>query len=360
MFCPYRTLSFSPFALASWFWFLVQEPQIRTRIVAAGSHHYISIMLRFFQQQWFLISLFALLVVGFSFPETFQPFAQAKTLRNCIVAAVLFIMALPLDTQSVGHSIRRPWPALLGSFVNVGLLPLVAWLFVQVLSQDMKTGLLVTAAVPCTLASAAVWTRRAGGDDTVSILVTTLTNVTCFLTVPFWLYVTLGSQLDAEDQARLARMPLRLGLLVVLPMLFAQLLRQKKSVGEWATQRKSLLSKLAQIGILAMVLSGATVCGLELAETDASNLAGVPLMCVVALALHLVVFLIGFQLSRVCGFSRPQQIAVGIAGSQKTLMVGLDIAMSYGGLAILPMVAYHIGQLLADTLIADRLRSRNK
>ena len=41
-------------------------------------------------------------------------------------------------------------------------------------------------------------------------------------------------------------------------------------------------------------------------------------------------------------------------------MVGLDIAISYfGGLAILPMVAYHFIQLMADTVIADKLRSRN-
>ena len=66
----------------------------------------------------------------------------------------------------------------------------------------------------------------------------------------------------------------------------------------------------------------------------------------------------GSDLSASFGFSRAQQIAVGIAGSQKTLMVGLDIAITYvGGLAILPMVVYHVAQLLADTVIADRLRS---
>jgi hypothetical protein len=38
-------------------------------------------------------------------------------------------------------------------------------------------------------------------------------------------------------------------------------------------------------------------------------------------------------------------------------MVGLHISLTYyGGLTILPMVAYHVGQLLIDTLVADRLR----
>jgi sodium/bile acid cotransporter 7 len=141
-------------------------------------------------------------------------------------------------------------------------------------------------------------------------------------------------------------------------MALAQLLRQSKSIGTWATRKKLLLSKFAQAGILSMVLAGATNCGLRLAESDWSSLSGFPLMRVVALALHLVVFYVGFWLAVRAGFTRPQQIAVGISGSQKTLMVGLDIAISYfGGLAILPMVVYHFIQLTADTVIADRFRS---
>ena len=318
-------------------------------------------MIQFIQRQWFLLSLLVIFVLGMCIPSVFEPFANAKTLRNVIVALVLFIMALPLNTQSVGKSIRRPWPALLASAVNVVLLPLIAWMLVQLLSGDMKTGLLVTAAVPCTLASAAVWTRKAGGDDTVSILVTAITNITCFLTVPFWLYVTTGSEMSPEDQMRLAKMPIRLGFLVVLPMALAQLLRQHKTIGDWAKTNKLLLSKFSQVGILSMVLAGATFCGLKLQQTDWSDLSGIALMCFIALVLHLVVFAIGMRLARMCGFTWPQQIAVGIAGSQKTLMVGLDIAISYfGGLAILPMVAYHFIQLMADTVIADRLSSRNK
>ena len=40
-------------------------------------------------------------------------------------------------------------------------------------------------------------------------------------------------------------------------------------------------------------------------------------------------------------------------------MVGLSVATEYfGGLAILPMVAYHVGQLVLDTIIADRWRDK--
>ena len=318
-------------------------------------------MIGFLKRQWFLLTLTSIFVLGLTFPSHFQSFAESKWLRNLIVASVLFVMALPLETRSIANSIRRPWPAILATAVNALLLPLITWGMVQVLSGDMKTGMLVTAAVPCTLASAAVWTRRAGGDDTVAILVTAFTNLGCFLTVPFWLYLTTGSEMSAADRTELMWMPLRLGVLVVLPMALAQSLRCCRPIGRWATEHKGLLGKFAQVGILSMVLAGATYCGLKLNETGGwANLSGVPAMCGVAAAIHLLVFFAGYRLGRAFGFDRPQYIAVGIAGSQKTLMVGLDIAISYfGGLAMLPLVAYHFIQLTTDTVIADRLRSGN-
>jgi sodium/bile acid cotransporter 7 len=55
--------------------------------------------------------------------------------------------------------------------------------------------------------------------------------------------------------------------------------------------------------------------------------------------------------------SREDAIAVGFAGSQKSCMVGLEVCAQLD-VTVLPMVAYHVGQLLADTVIADRFRER--
>ena len=45
---------------------------------------------------------------------------------------------------------------------------------------------------------------------------------------------------------------------------------------------------------------------------------------------------------------------MAFAGSQKTLMVGLMVAITLET-TILPMVAYQVLQLVVDTLVADRL-----
>lgn len=54
------------------------------------------------------------------------------------------------------------------------------------------------------------------------------------------------------------------------------------------------------------------------------------------------------------GLRRPQQTAVAIAGSQKTLMVGLQLAIDCS-VSTVPMVAYHLSQLLIDTVFASKV-----
>ena len=79
------------------------------------------------------------------------------------------------------------------------------------------------------------------------------------------------------------------------------------------------------------------------------------LMIAIVLSLHTGMFLAGYGLSRLLQLAQADATAVGFSGSQKTLVVGLEMAVQAGG-SILPMISYHVGQLLIDTLFADRLK----
>lgn len=313
----------------------------------------------FFLQRWFLIALFAVLVMGIMGAKSLEPLASSKLLRDCVVACVLFLMALPLEARAMWRSMSRPWPPLLAVAINFGLLPLFAWAVSLSLGPVMAPGLLVAAATPCTLASASVWTRRAGGNDSVSILVTIITNATCFFVTPLWLLAMTGQAINNPDLS-LSKMALNLGLLVVLPMMLAQLLRLYQPLAGWATRNKPLLSVLAQCGILSMVFLGAIRTGLRLVEANATELAPLTLlaMLVAVCTVHTTMLVVSVWLARLFRFSREDQIAVAFASSQKTLMVGLLMAMSLQ-VSILPMITYHVMQLLIDTLIADHFRRQD-
>ncbi len=213
------------------------------------------------------------------------------------------------------------------------------------------------AAVPVTLASATVWTRRAGGDDSIAMLITIITNAACFLLTPLWMYWISSLQIERE---LLYGTIIRLLLFVVLPMAAAQAVRGlSKPVGRWSIRRKPLLSALAQAGVLMMVLIGAIKTGLQFSEGKvAISFTDVLITIGICAIVHLAAMAVAILISRACRLPPEQQIAVGISGSQKTLMVGLSAATS-PGVTIIPLVVYQVFQLTVDTMIADWWRSRN-
>ena len=76
------------------------------------------------------------------------------------------------------------------------------------------------------------------------------------------------------------------------------------------------------------------------------------------LAIHLLGLTFGFWSSRALRFDRPNQIAVAIACSQKSLPVALFLYQTYSDtypLAVIPLAIYHMGQLIVDTVIAERM-----
>lgn len=341
-------------------------------------------MKQFFQNRWFLILLVATLALGSWQWEFLLPISKLKALRYAIVFSVLFLMALPLESSIIWRTFQRPLAPGLGILINIGLLPLFAWGLSLLLPDAMAKGLLVAAATPCTLASASVWTRRAGGNDSIATMVTVVSSLLCFVVTPMWLWLMLGKTSQSKELDPI-NMTIQLGLLVVLPITVAQLLRRHARLGAWTTRQKVALNTAAQAGILMMVLLGAirtgeslskptiqpTPVGKNLQTIDAPTGDALPevttrplmldfaKMVLAVMGTHIAMFFVGLGMGKLIGLPREEYIAVAFSGSQKTLMVGLQVSIEIGA-SVLPMVVYHVGQLFVDTLFADWLRQRGE
>ncbi|MEL7265924.1 MAG: bile acid:sodium symporter, partial [Planctomycetota bacterium] len=199
--------------------------------------------------------------------------------------------------------------------------------------------------------------------------------------VPFWLWVGVASgllgspvqdPLTVTDSVSIAGATdaavtgvswttqfWKLACMVLLPLVLGQCLRRIGLAGI-ADRFKRQISFLAQIGILCIVLLGTIGLRLNL-DADANllqDIAGLVLVLIVVAGIHTLVLWMGIQISAAIGCSQEKQIAVGISGSQKTLMIGLQIAIDAGA-SLLPMMLYHACQLLIDTPIADAWRRRH-
>lgn len=371
-------------------------------------------MQKFWNQNWFLISLTAIIAVGLIMGGSGNAAVLAPVTRfidpRVTTACVLFLMSITLNTAQLAAAARAPVPVLIGVFVNFGCMPAIGWFLSRFMSTpDMMVGLLIAACVPCTTAAASVFTRKAGGNDAVSLLITIVTNLGCVVITPWWLAALTTRQVPLD----VSNLMKDLLLTVLVPTVAAQLLRQIPAVRRLVDTFKAQLSMFAQVLIETIVLSAALKAGstlLQLSSSGTSSSLGDPtaaaiaksvaetangavaanvvaadgvsfawmlpdfapmgvadllLAWICAVVLHVLAMTIGYAVCRGLGVVERDQTAVMIAGSQKTLPIALYLATDpavFGSshpFAMLPMLMFHTSQLFLDTWLASRW-SRNQ
>ncbi len=289
------------------------------------------------------------MATGVVFSESLQPLVANRYLSNGVVWIVMFLMAFPLQSRALAKTVTRPWATLIATADCYVLVPFLAWTGSQFLDDSEAAGLVVASAVPCTLAMSSVLTVRAGGNEAAALLTTIVTNGTCFIVTPLIVWLLLGQKADIPA----GQLATSLLLYVLLPIAVGQALRLSGRLAAAGTSRKRMMNAGAQVGVLFMVVVGmaTTAEKLEGSGIEVFDLFKTAIVCLVV---HLLALVGGYEGARMIGLPRSDCIAAAFAGSQKTLMAGLLICVTLK-VSLLPMVTYHLIQLVIDTLIADRL-----
>jgi len=318
---------------------------------------------RLWRQSWFILALVGVLGAGLALGlgerRASEAFLDAVP-PALTTAVVLFLMAFSLDSHRLRDSLRRPAGAVWGSAVNLGVLPALAAACAPLLGlRDLALGLVVTAISPSTLATASVFTRRAGGNDAVSLLVTLLTNVACVAVTPLWLRALVSE----HAEVRTAEVVRQLALCVLLPTLLGQLCAWPRAGRAIAEGHRARIGLVSQLLVLLIVSTAAVRAGLELRRHEAWPSAGdLAAMAALCLAVHAAGLASGWWGGGLLRLAPEDRIATAIAGSQKTLPVSLLIAASPSvasadaPFVIFPLLTYHSIQLVLDTAIADAWR----
>lgn len=320
------------------------------------------------KRHWFLFGLLTVIPLAIASAQT-GPSPNVIAAIDWVptsvcTASILFLMSVTLNTARLLDSVRRPGPCLAACGVNQIIIPLLCLpLLALQRSADMKVGLLIAACVPCTMAAASVWTRRANGNDAVSLLVTLITNGLCFVVTPLWM--TVGSlwfsTSETSAELNFTALMQKMALAALIPALAGQGLRRSKAIAGRVDENKSRISSVAQSIILFLVFVSSFKGGLRFQEDGmAANLRHSEFAIVWAccIGLHLVGMLIAWWLSGLLRFDPADRRACAISGSQKTLPIGILISQATGlPFSLLPMLMYHASQLFIDTWIADRMKA---
>jgi sodium/bile acid cotransporter 7 len=297
----------------------------------------------------FLPFLAAVLVAGIALPGPGRSLSGGVA---PLIVGILFLMSFTLPFSRLSAALRNGRALGVSLGVSWVLVPLLAFGAARVLypgDADAATGLLLTGALPVTLASAAVWTRTARGNDAIPVVFTAISNALTFAVAPAILLLTLSTWVPVDAGPMGAALLTR----VLAPVVAGQIARAVlPRVAERIDGAVGAITKALVLVIVLVAVSGA-------ADSVRARPAAAAGLFTVALGVHLVALGAAWAAAAMLGLSRADRIGVAFAGSQKSLYVGVYLATAFypdRPAALLPVLAYHVMQLVADTVIAERLR----
>lgn len=281
----------------------------------------------------------------------------AKAISNGAVFLLFFFYGLRLPRGEVLAGLgnmRLLVPLMLWVFGGMALAGWAAWrATLPLLPATMALGFLYQGVLPSTVQSATVYCSLARGNVASSVVAAALLNIAgVFLSVPlFSLLAGSGSSAFHGDTL------VKVLTMLLLPFVVGQAL-QVPLRGFTARYRPQMakLDRLS-IGIAVYVaFSGAVVSGVW-REVDAVS-------GVIVLAATAVLLVVGYggawMLGAALSLPRGDRISMLFAGAQKSIAMGAPLATvlfppAIAGTILLPLLAYHLAQMIVAAPIAARL-----
>jgi sodium/bile acid cotransporter 7 len=311
-----------------------------------------------------LVRLLALAIVLASvLPVTAAWRPAAQGVSNGAIFLLFLLNGLRLPRAEVVRGIahmRFLLPLALWCFVAMGL---AGWGLARAgaaldLPQQIALGLLFLGVLPSTVQSATAYSSLAGGNVAVSVVAAAVLNILgVFLSAPLFSLLA-GSAAAPFDLGALERIML----ILLLPFAIGQLAQGR--AGHLVREHKRLATWMDRLSIAIAVyvaFSGAVEQGLwqRVGALD----------WLVLLGLVGVFLALGFGgawlLGGALGLRRDDRIAFLFAGAQKSIALGAPLASvlfppAIAGLLLLPVLTYHLLQLVLSAPLAARLSARRE
>ncbi|MEO0062988.1 MAG: hypothetical protein RLZZ08_1548 [Pseudomonadota bacterium] len=305
-----------------------------------------------------LVRLLALAIVLASLaPVTGSARVIAQFVSNSAVFLLFLLNGLRLPRAEVLRglaNLRFLLPLALWSF---GLMGMAGWALSHaaqgLLPQQVALGLLFLGVLPSTVQSATAYSSLGGGNVAASVVAAAVLNVLgVFISAPLFSLLA-GSASAPFDVGALERVAMILLLPFALGQLgqdaFGHLVREHRQAATWMDRTSIAIA-------VYVAFSGAVEQGLwQKVELPAWAI----LLAVVALFLALG-FGGAWLLGGLLRLHRPDRIAFLFAGAQKSIALGAPLASvlfppAVAGLLLLPVLTYHLLQLVLSAPLAARL-----
>lgn len=284
-----------------------------------------------------------------------RPVAQMVSNLAVFVLFLLNGLRLPRDEVLLGiRNLRFLLPLALWCF---GAMALAGWgasmLAENALPATVALGFLYLGTLPSTVQSATAYSSIAGGNVASSVVAAALLNILgVFVTAPLFSLLA-GSARAGIDEGALVKV----ALILLLPFVIGQVAQHR--AGHWVKDNRTLTTWADRSCIAIAVyvaFSGAVDEGIWQTIEPASW--GALLLIVAAL----LVFAFGgaWLLGGIMKLVRGDRIALLFSGGQKSIAMGAPLAAvmfppAVAGVVLLPVLTYHLMQLILSAPLAARL-----
>jgi len=210
---------------------------------------------------WVILCILIGIGLGHFIPEPFQLIGQAEIAQvNIPVAVLIWLMIIPMLLL---HQVREHWRGIgVTLFINWAVKPFsmaaLGWLFIGYLFAPMLesseiesyiAGLIILAAAPCT-AMVFVWSNLTDGEPHFTLSQVALNDVIMIFAFAPIVALLLGiSSITVPWQTLL----LSVGLYIVAPVIFAQILRQWKLSRGGEDGLQSVLDFLQPVSLVSLL-----------------------------------------------------------------------------------------------------------
>ena len=254
------------------------------------------------------------------------------------LAFIMFALGLGLTGNDFLRVIRQPRDFFVGTFSQIILLPIIAFILVKLwpISPELAIGVMIIAAAPGGVTSN-ILTSFARGDVALSISLTAIISLLSVITVPFIILTSImlidNSALDLDIS--LTNMAISMFLIVTVPVIIGMIFR--KFASNVAIKFEPIAKKISAV-LFVIVLLGAI-----LAEKDnvVSYFAQAGL---ITLVLNVVMMIVAYYIAQLLASGTEQKKCITIeCGLQNgTLAIFVATSIFGGGIYVIPAATYSL------------------
>ena len=278
----------------------------------------------------------------------------AKTKAPVCLAIIMFGLGLGLTVADFTRLPKIPRDFIVGFFGQVILLPIVAFILIQIISlpPELALGTMIIAAAPGGVMSN-ILTKFAKGDVALSISLTAVVSLISVITVPLIIYNSadfLG--IEITKKISMLNIALKMFVAVTIPVIFGMIVRALMT--DYIVSKTLLVQRLSLILFLVIF----TAIWIEEWNRIVSFLARAGL---IALILNLTMIFLGYYLAKylTSGVEQRKCISLECGLQNGTLAVFVGTQLFDNVVFMVPTAAYALIMFTTATIFVLIVRKIN-